>query len=282
MINYAVFILTHKRPDNQITYRMLKNKKYTGKIYLIIDSSDPTKEKYIEKYKDEVIVFDKNLYKGKFDVGDNFDSMRGVIYARNASFDIAETLGLDYFIVLDDDYNKFDYRFDDNFYFKSKVIYNFDILFESLLEFYISTNILTLATLQGGDFIGQRKYSKIDIELSRKAMNLFVCSPKRKYLFVGRINEDVNMYCTLGSIGKIIFSTNQVCLCQQETQKNKGGMTELYLDEGTYIKSFYSVIYSPSSVKIDMMGDTFYRLHHSVSWKNTVPAIISETVKKYA
>lgn len=30
--DFVVFIITHKRPDNQITYKTLKRGKYTGKI----------------------------------------------------------------------------------------------------------------------------------------------------------------------------------------------------------------------------------------------------------
>lgn len=41
------------------------------------------------KFKDEVLVFDKNDYKGTFDIGDNFGTEKDgvVVYARNAVFD---------------------------------------------------------------------------------------------------------------------------------------------------------------------------------------------------
>lgn len=41
---------------------------------------------------------------------------------------------------------------------------------------------------------------------------------------------------------------------QMQTQKNAGGMTETYLESGTYLKSFYSVMYAPSCVKLNTMG----------------------------
>ena len=31
-------------------------------------------------------------------------------------------------------------------------------------------------------------------------------------------------------------------LLQKETQSNSGGLTDIYLELGTYVKSFYSVI----------------------------------------
>jgi hypothetical protein len=57
-------------------------------------------------------------------------------------------------------------------------------------------------------------------------------------------------------------------------------MTELYLNNGTYTKSFFSVICNPSSVKISTMGDAYRRVHHKVYWDNAVPKIISSIYKK--
>lgn len=59
-------------------------------------------------------------------------------------------------------------------------------------------------------------------------------------------------------------------------------MTDIYLDVGTYVKSFYSVIFQPSSVTVRDMGDgsARRRLHHSVSWPHTTPKIVRETLRK--
>ena len=55
----------------------------------------------------------------------------------------------------------------------------------------------------------------------------------------------------------------------------RGGWTEFYLEMGTYVKSFYSVMYNPSCVKVAEMGDKHKRIHHKVIWNNAVPKIIS-------
>ena len=78
-----------------------------------------------------------------------------------------------------------------------------------------------------------------------------------------------------GSVGNLFLSTNQISLAQKQTQKNAGGMTESYLDFGTYVKSFYSILYHPSSVKISTMNSTHMRIHHLISWENTVPKILA-------
>ncbi len=279
--NFAVFILTNGRPDRVYTYDSLKRCGYTGKIFLIIDNLDKTKNQYIEQYGDEVFVFDKEKIAKTFDQGDNFNDMRAIIYARNASFEISEKLGIKYFVQLDDDYQKFDWRFNNNLNYCAHVTRNIDDIFLSILEFFISTNIKSISLAQGGDFIGGSENKNAEqITLKRKCMNSFFCSTDRPFKFIGRINEDVNTYTRLASVGHLFFTTNQVSLTQKQTQSNQGGMTELYLDSGTYLKSFYSVMYHPSSVKIKLMGDKNRRLHHSVDWRSTVPMILNEEFKK--
>lgn len=58
-------------------------------------------------------------------------------------------------------------------------------------------------------------------------------------------------------------------------------MTDGYLDYGTYIKSFYSIICAPSCVKISTLrGDANARVHHNVEWNKAVPKIVSERHRK--
>ena len=78
----------------------------------------------------------------------------------------------------------------------------------------------------------------------------------------------------------MFLTIHNLSLTQRETQKTKGGLTEIYLDFGTFIKSFYTVICSPSSVKVKLMNTTHRRLHHSINWDCAVPQIIDEKYKK--
>ena len=72
----------------------------------------------------------------------------------------------------------------------------------------------------------------------------------------------------------------EISVEQLQTQSNLGGLTDIYLNLGTYIKSFYSVILMPSAVKIDLMGNKNKRLHHKVKWNYCVPKILNEKFKK--
>jgi len=280
--NFAVFILSHGRPDNVLTYEFLNQYGYTGKIYIIIDNEDSKSERYYKNFGDQVLMFDKAEIAKTFDEGDNFGDRRTVVYARNACFEIAEKVGVKYFMELDDDYNGFQYRIDSEYKYAlgrghSAYPNNLDLIFNFLLDYYKSIPAKSIAIAQGGDFIGGKE-NKIhkSINLRRKCMNTFICSTGRPFKFVGRINEDVNTYTWFQGLGNLFMTFPLISIRQRETQLNSGGMTELYLDTGTYIKSFYTVMYAPSSVKIRTMGETVRRLHHSINWDNTVPKIISE------
>lgn len=278
---FAAFILTNGRPDNVVTYATLRRSGYTGRIVLLVDDLDKTKDAYIEKYGDEVEIFDKKAIARTFDQGDNFNDMRAIIYARNASFEVAKKLGIRYFIQLDDDYRHFQYRFNERLEYRPRVCKNLDRVFAAMLKFYLASGADSVAMAQGGDFIGgEGSPSAQTIKLKRKCMNSFLCSTDRPFKFVGRVNEDVNTYTHLASKGLLLFTTNQLTLEQTQTQTNAGGMTELYLDSGTYVKSFYSVMYQPSSVKVKILRSKNPRLHHSVAWANTVPMILSESLRK--
>ena len=111
-------------------------------------------------------------------------------------------------------------------------------------------------------------------------MNSFFCSTERPFDFMGRINDDVNAYTSLGAIGNVFFTIPNVSLKQTDTQTNEGGLTDIYLSQGTYVKSFYSVLFSPSSVKVSVLNTENARLHHRVSWNNAVPKILNEKYKK--
>lgn len=280
MSNFVIFILTHGRANNIFTIKSLRKHGYTGKIILVCDNEDKTIDEYLKKYPD-VEIFDKKAIAKTFDEADNFEDRRAIIYARNACFEIAKKLGYKYFIEMDDDYTQFEYRLYTSEKQKPKLIFNLDSVFLLLLDFYEKSKFDTISMAQGGDFIGGKNNQMAKKPtIYRKCMNSFICSTERAFKFVGRINEDVNTYTNSASKGLLMGTIPMVSLTQKTTQKNKGGMTDLYLDSGTYVKSFYTVIFSPSCCTIKPMGDKHMRLHHSIKWNSAVPKIISEKHKK--
>jgi hypothetical protein len=278
--DFCIFILTHGRSDRLYTLHSLLSAGYTGKYYLVIDNEDKTSAEYYKLYGDRVKIFDKKAISKTFDTADNFDNRKTIVYARNYCFQLAKELGVKYFLELDDDYTGFCIRFNGKGEFKNKMIKDIDEVLENLIEFYESSGITCLAFAQGGDFIGGAEGFGEDIRIKRKAMNTLLCSVDREFKFLGRINEDVNTYVTLGQVGKLFITLNSICINQVQTQTNKGGMTDIYLESGTYLKSFYTVMYAPSCVKIGLMGNLNQRIHHNINWNNAVPKIVEEKYKK--
>ena len=276
---FAIFILTHGRSDDVITLKTLKRCGYTGPVYLVIDTDDEEAPAYFARYGDKVLQFSKKEIEHDFDVMDNFHNYGVILYARNASQVLAKKLGYKYMLQLDDDYTNFSFRYEQHGKLKSAKIKNIDKVFENMLDFLEDTGALTVAFTQGGDLIGGTN-TNWDKRVLRKAMNTFFSRTDIPIPFIGSINEDVNAYCDLGRQGELIMSVVDVQMDQRQTQGSEGGMTGAYLDGGTYLKSFYTVMVQPSSVTVAMMGDSHYRLHHNVDWNATVPKIINQKYKR--
>lgn len=272
---FCVFILTHGRPDNVITYKTLQRCGYTGRLYLVVDDEDKTVEAYRRNFGAErVIVFDKKAEADACDEGNNFDERRTILMARNACFGIAERLGVTHFVELDDDYTDFRYKLEETGNGLA-IVKDLNGIFGKFLRFYVDSGAASIAFSQNGDFIGGfdngnglYRFSK------RKCMNTFFCSTGRPVRFVGAMNEDVNTYTTLGSRGALFLTVPFAAINQKATQSQEGGISGMYKRFGTYCKAFTTVMMMPSAVKVSMMQSKTPRIHHSIDWKRAVPCIV--------
>ena len=280
--DFAIFILSHGRAKTMRTLKTIQSCGYTGRWYIVCDNEDDTIEEYYDLYgKPNVIVFNKLLESENCDTMDIRTRKRSVIlFARNVCFEIAKSLDLTYFLELDDDYIEFRERYEKNGTLSSRFVLDFDRICEQMLEFLDTSGALTVAFSQMGDFIGGLDCAMFKQRLTRKCMNSFFCRVDRPFKFIGRINEDVNTYCLLGTQGKLLFTVADIALNQVDTQQGGAGMTTTYIDGGTYVKSFYSVIACPSCVKVAEMGVNHKRFHHSINWENCLPKILSDRYRK--
>lgn len=281
--DFAILILSHGRPDNVKTIKALEDANYTGKYYIVIDNEDKRANEYFKLYGDKVIMFDKQEISdnAKYDKFDNSNNKKVIFFARNASMEIAKKLGLKYYIQFDDDYTRFEFRYEKHNKLKHDIrINNLDKVLNFMIDFLDKTNALSICMAQGGDYIGGISSGIWKKQLARKGMNSFLINTDRLFSFHGRINEDVNTYTMLGNKGELFFTIADISLEQARTQANEGGMTDIYLDSGTYVKSFYSVICSPQAVKIGQMGVSSMRMHHKINWNFCTPKILNEKYKK--
>lgn len=274
--DFAIFIMVYGRPDKDWTYRTLRKSGYTGDIFCVADNTDEALPEYKAKYKERLLVFDKLEAYKKFDSGDNSGDLRSSMYSANTIFDLAKQQRKKYFMIMCDDYTQFQYSFNSKFQFISSQIHRLDDVINGLLEFYINTPTTTIAFAQGGDFMGGKEGSNAEPKLMRKAMNSFLCSTDRPFQFVGRMNEDVTTYVRLGSQGYLFFTTTLIKIIQTMHQSQASGLTDMYLDYGTYVKSFFSVMYNPSCIKISQLGTVHKRIHHKIDWSKVAPKILRQ------
>lgn len=281
--SFAAFILSHGRAKETDTVNTILKAGYTGKWYIVLDDMDDSAPQYFQRFgRDHCIIFDKKAVAGHTDAGDNLGGYNACLWARNACFDIARRLGIKYFQELDDDYFEIQLKSVDRTrtHLYGRCLKDYDRAIEMACDLIDDTGAYAVSFAQGGDWIGGAENRFISKPITRKCMNSWICRTDREIAFRGRMNDDVSTYLRYNLTGKPMFSIMPITFIQPPTQQLAGGMTELYKDTGTYQKTFYSIMYAPSCVKVGAMGRKFKRLHHNINWENCAVKIIDEKWKK--
>ena len=119
----------------------------------------------------------------------------------------------------------------------------------------------------------------------QKVHELFLLQNRQTVSILWPFERGYDRIHAVRATGGVFFTVADWGLQQRITQQNEGGLTDAYLSLGTYVKSFYSVMFCPSCVKISALGDgskgvRHERIHHRVDWTHCTPMIISEKWKK--
>jgi hypothetical protein len=129
---FAVFILTHGRPYNQLTVKSLYEVGYKGEWYLVLDDQDETYDEYVKAWgADRVIKFHKDYFINLTDTGLATPVPKFAVFARNAIEYIAQRMGYKTFMMLDDDITRFRVRLPEGDSLKS---YRINGLFNEILD----------------------------------------------------------------------------------------------------------------------------------------------------
>lgn len=279
--DFVVFILTHGRAKTISTYRALRDGGYTGKVYIVIDNEDDQEDLYRQKFGDMVIQFDKRDYLAKTDLGDLDDDRRIGVFARNFIQDEAKRLGYKFHLQLDDDVHGFTYRFPQGDVLRALRCQHLDEVFAGMVQYMKETPITSLSFALSAYNMGGVNGS-INEGMTRKTMTTFLMRADDVQYFNMRMNDDITTSLINGMRGKLYYSYLPVEVEVDKTQVQSGGMTDIYQKNGTYRKSFYSVMCCPSCVKVSAMGITDYRIHHTIKWNNAVPKLLSQRWSKHA
>lgn len=273
--DFAVFILSHGRADTISTYRALRDGGYTGRTFVVIDNEDDQEDLYRQKFGDDIIQFDKRDYLEKTDLGDLDTDRRIGVFARNFIQDEAKRLGYKFHLQLDDDVHGFTYRFAQGKVLRALHCSHLDEVFSGMVEYMKKTPITSLSFALSAYNMGGVDGS-IKEGMTRKTMTTFLMRADDVQYFHMRMNDDITTSLINGMRGKLYYSYLPIEVEVDKTQVKAGGMTDIYQKNGTYRKSFYSVMCCPSCVKVSAMGITDYRIHHTISWNNAVPKLLSE------
>lgn len=273
--DFAVFILSHGRADTITTYKALRDGGYTGRTYVVIDNEDDQEDLYRQKFGDDIIQFDKRDYLEKTDLGDLDTDRRIGVFARNFIQDEAKRLGYKFHLQLDDDVHGFTYRFAQGKVLRALHCSHLDEVFSGMVEYMKKTPITSLSFALSAYNMGGVDGS-IKEGMTRKTMTTFLMRADDLQYFHMRMNDDITTSLINGMRGKLYYSYLPIEVEVDKTQVKAGGMTDIYQKNGTYRKSFYSVMCCPSCVKVSAMGITDYRIHHTISWNNAVPKLLSE------
>lgn len=273
--DFAVFILSHGRADTITTYKALRDGGYTGRTYVVIDNEDDQEDLYRQKFGDDIIQFDKRDYLEKTDLGDLDTDRRIGVFARNFIQDEAKRLGYKFHLQLDDDVHGFTYRFAQGKVLRALHCSHLDEVFSGMVEYMKETPITSLSFALSAYNMGGVDGS-INEGMTRKTMTTFLMRADDIQYFHMRMNDDITTSLINGMRGKLYYSYLPIEVEVDKTQVKAGGMTDIYQKNGTYRKSFYSVMCCPSCVKVSAMVITDYRIHHTISWNNAVPKLLSE------
>lgn len=280
--DFCIFILSHDRAGNIDTINSLERYGYSGDWYIVIHHEEDKRE-YIEEYgEDKVIFYDHDEVAKELDLADNLARRKTITFSRYACFKIARDLGYTYFMEFDDDYHSFQWRFNKHFEYEDiSSSFKLDKYIKPAIEYLQTAGLDTICMAQGGDFIGGSEGGfGQKVQTKRKAMNTFLCRSDKPFKFIGTMNEDVNTYVRKQQLGKLFLTVNVASAQQAQTQSNDGGITDLYLDMGTYVKSMYTVMVNPSCTTLNKLrGQTSERIHHRINWKSAVPKILPESAK---
>jgi len=279
--DFAIFILTHGRPNTQSTLDTIRREGYTGKVYLVVDNLDTTLSQYTHRY-DNVIVFDKIEYVKRTDCGLSEPKINFAVFARNAIEDIAKNMGYRFFGMFDDDVKKLRFRYEEDNRLMSAEVTNLDKVIDAIIEYMDSCNIATTSFAAVPAFIGglnRLDQRNLDSGKLRECFNVIFRNSLYDVNWGLNMHEDriTSMMC--GRKGQVwqMFLFIQMDLGEL-FGKNEGGNSEVYRTMDEFHQVFFPTLVFPDSVYV-----SYYNQHFTprvIGENNICNKIISGRYKK--
>lgn len=275
-----IFIPSYHRPRNIKTAKYLRRIGYEmERVHVVIDSEADDAAEYEDECSRlccKLHVFDMDEARRRYDyVHRASESRRSAGQARNMFYDIARALGIEQWIVMDDDTEDFQYRIKGIHVSGDKSMVRGDVViasFKMVADFQRRHRIGLFGMSQSGDYYG-RTWPYL---LWKKVMNTTFYDARFIYRGErGVQDDDTSQFVGVLNDGLFTGSTTDcVVLKQCLSATQKGGLTDLYNECKLLNKALVTVIQYPSAVFAMKQKSNGNRIHHRINYRYIAPRLL--------
>jgi len=274
-----IFIPSYHRADNLKTVNYYKRIGWhMDNIHVVIDSETDDIPDY--KYQAERTGFNLHIFnmqeaRKRYDyVHRPSQSRRSAGQARNQFYDIAKSLGIDFFMIQDDDTQGYQNKKLGKYLGMSSSD-DVNAVFEGIKNFMLKRKIGVFGVSQTGDFFGGTN-KKL---LRNKVMNTTFVNTA--YVYRGERgvqDDDTSQFVTIMNEGLFTGSIGDGLVLQQtQSATASGGLTELYNECKLLNKALVCPIQFPSAICANKQEKNGGRIHHQIRHKYLAPRLLKGT-----
>lgn len=246
-MKYAVFIISHNRADRVETWNTLREARYSGKLYVMIDNEDKSKVKYVNRFGIDTIVFDKSVAVEDVDTLETSDSKSSPVFARNVVETTALELGLDAYIIMDDDIKNLRYRWvEDNKVRSLSITQNLDKVFDLYLDFMVKSDMSATSFANVMLYIGGVNGIDSRISNNREMYQIHMRNMKYPVEWKSLVNNDTITELLCARQGYFLWSLPFVIQDSPKMNTLPGGMKKVYDSISDFKRAFFATVALPS------------------------------------
>ena len=274
-----IFIPSYHRADNLKTVNYYKRIGWhMDNIHVVIDSETddiPDYEYQAERTGFNLHIFNMQEARKRYDyVHRPSQSRRSAGQARNQFYDIAKSLGIDFFMIQDDDTQGYQNKKLGK-YLGMSSLDDVNAVFEGIKNFMLKRKIGVFGVSQTGDFFGGTN-KKL---LRNKVMNTTFVNTA--YVYRGERgvqDDDTSQFVTIMNEGLFTGSIGDGLVLQQtQSATASGGLTELYNECKLLNKALVCPIQFPSAICANKQEKNGGRIHHQIRHKYLAPRLLKGT-----
>lgn len=278
-----IFIPSYHRPTQLKTVKYFVKLGYpVGLLHVFIDNEADDISEYEKEAKSvgfNLHIFDMEEARRRYDyVHRPSKARRSAGQARNMFYDFAENMGIDFYVVIDDDTNNYQVR-PFGIYKRTAQLHDFEHMFIEVEKMMRKFHIGLFGLSQTWELFEPGAQAKL---VRHKIMNTTFTF--RPYVYRGERgvqDDDTSQFVTALNEGYFIasFYTGLVLL-QTQSATQSGGLTDLYAECKLLNKALIAPIQYPSAIHAERQTMNGNRLHHRIKYRYLAPKILRACGRK--